>query len=220
VKVSPKRLRNHLNRDSITHSLVPGWDSATIDPYAGKSDFAGILLHHTAGRDSLNYIVNSNPYAPVRACHFLIARDGTVMVVSGSGAYHAGAGGPWSFTKTVRVPKDSGNSRLYGIEIESLGTTAKINGKPEGMTVDQVVATARLCAALLDAMRLGPLSLKAGRVIRHRDWAPRRKIDTCQDLDWWQEAVRIALRNAKNPATAEAALRAFIRANPNGSLVA
>jgi hypothetical protein len=32
--------------------------------------------------------------------------------------------------------------------------------------------------------------------------------------------VRIALRNAKNPATAEAALRAFIRANPNGSLVA
>ena len=217
MRVSPQRLRNHLTKYNVPVRYVPGWDSSRIDPYNGRSDFVGVLLHHTAGTNSLNFIVNTNRYAPVRACHFLVQRDGVVQVVSGVGAYHAGAGGPWKITRTVTVPKDSGNSRTYGIEIESLGTSAKINGKPQGMTVEQVVSTAMLCAALLAAMRPGPLSFKAGRVIRHRDWTPR-KIDTRQDLDWWRRAIRIAQRHHLKPAKARQELRAFVKAYPDGSL--
>ena len=217
MKVTPARLRKHLDASGLRLDYVKGWDSPRIDPYNGASDFQGVLLHHTAGTNSLNFIVNTNRYAPVRACHFLVARDGTVHVVSGVGAYHAGEGGPWSFTRTVTIPRNGGNSRLYGIEIESLGTSGKIHGKPQGMTVEQVVATAMLCAALLHAMRPGPLSLRAGRVIRHKDWTPR-KIDVRQSLDWWRMAVRIALKNHKNPAKAEAAVRDFVRTYPNGNL--
>jgi len=215
VKVSPDRLLRKLAKYHVTFDLVKGWDSPSIDPYKGRNDMQGVILHHTAGRDSLRYICFTNPYAPVRAAHFLIQRDGTVQVCSGSGAYHAGKGGPWQITKALTIPKDSGNSRLYGIEIESLGTSPRIDGSAQGMTADQVVSTALLCVALLDAMRKGPWLFKVGRVIRHRDWTSR-KIDTQQDLDWWRDVISIARANRKSPAIAEIKIRTYIKAHPKG----
>jgi N-acetyl-anhydromuramyl-L-alanine amidase AmpD len=215
MKVSPRRLIAKLKAHKVDYKVVPGWDSAGIDPYNGRSDFKGVLLHHTAGTNSLNYIVNTNPYAPVRACHFLVQRDGLVQVVSGVGAYHAGKGGPYTFNRLTTIPKDQGNQHLYGIEIESLGTSANIDGKPQGMTVAQVVSTALLSAALLNAMRPTWRSLPVTRVIRHRDWTPR-KIDVRQDLDWWHQVIGIARRNRKDRMKAEREIRAFIRKYPKG----
>lgn len=223
MRVSPARLAKHLAAHSVPARFMDGWDSAKIDPYHGGSDFVGIVLHHTAGRDSLAYCMRGT-YPPVRNCHFLVGRDGTVYVLSGTGAYHAGAGGPWRFTKTVVVPRDSGNSRMYGIEIESLGTSAKIDSSAEGMTPAQVESTALLCAALLDAMRWGPLSYRVGRIIRHRDWAPTRKIDTRQDLTWWRAVARIARQAGRTKgkpaklAQVKAAITAFVRDHKNGRL--
>lgn len=217
MRVTPDRLRKHLNRWQVPYTLVKGWDSPYIDPYKGRSDFVGILLHHTAGTDSLAYCVRGT-YPPVRNCHFLIERDGLVDVVSGVGAYHAGEGGPWAITRRVVVPKDQGNQHLYGIEIESLGTSSRISGKPEGMTVDQVVSTALLCAALLDAMAPGPLIYRVGRVSLHRIWAPKRKIDVRQDLDWWANAIRIARHHRFNKRAVAAAIRGFVAAYPDGHI--
>jgi N-acetyl-anhydromuramyl-L-alanine amidase AmpD len=219
MKVSPARLKRSLDRYRVDYKLVAGWDSPKIDPYNGRSDFVGVILHHTAGTNSLNYIVNGNPYAPVRACHFLVDRDGTVRVVSGVGAYHAGVGGPWKITNSVTVPRDGGNSRTYGIEIESKGTSANVDGKLGGMTVEQIVSTVRLNVALLDAMRpTWGLLYKAGRVIRHRDWANGRKVDTKQDLEWWRAATNIGIRNRKNPQALEIAVRTFVKDHPKGVL--
>jgi N-acetyl-anhydromuramyl-L-alanine amidase AmpD len=219
MKVSPARLKRSLDRYRVDYKLVPGWDSAKIDPYNGRSDFVGVILHHTAGTNSLNYIVNGNPYAPVRACHFLVDRDGTVRVVSGVGAYHAGVGGPWQITNSVTVPRDGGNSRTYGIEIESKGTSANVDGKLGGMTVEQIVSTVRLNVALLDAMRpTWGLLYKAGRVIRHKDWANGRKVDTKQTLEWWQAVTNIGIRNRKNPQALEIAVRTFVKDHPKGVL--
>ena len=173
MKVSPTRLVRKLRAHKVPFELVPGYASKGIDPYNGRSDFKGVLLHHTAGTNSLNYIVNTNPFAPVRACHFLVQRDGKVQVVSAVGAYHAGQGGPYKFSNTVTIPKDQGNSQLYGIEIESKGTSASIGKSLNGMTVEQVVSTALLCAALLNAMRPTWKLLPVTRVIRHRDWTPQ-----------------------------------------------
>jgi hypothetical protein len=220
MRVRPKRLRFKLRRYGVPVKYVPDWDSKRIDPYNGRSDFEGVMLHHTAGTDSLRYICYSNPYAPVRAAHFLVQRDGTVRVCSGVGAYHAGKGGPWRFPKRgkdVVIPKDGGNSRLYGIEIESLGTSRKIDGSPEGMTVEQVVSTALLSAALLNAMRRGPRSWPVSRVIRHRDWTSR-KIDVKQDIEWWHEVIGIARRNKGKPTVTGMLIRQFVKEHPKGRL--
>ena len=220
VRVSTKRLAYKLNKYEVKRQFVSGWDTSRIDPYNGRSDFKGVVLHHTAGTDSLRYICYGNPYAPVRAAHFLVARDGMVFVCSGVGAYHAGKGGPWTFPKRgkdVVIPKDSGNSRLYGIEIESLGRSRKIDGSEAGMTVEQIVSTSLLCAALLNAMKAGPGSLPVSRVIRHRDWTSR-KIDVKQDIDWWHQAIGISRRLKGKPAAAEALVREFVREHPRGRL--
>ena len=212
------RLARKLKRHAVPVKYVADWDSARIDPFNGRSDFQGVVLHHTAGRDSLRWICFSNPYAPVRAAHFLVARDGTVHVCSAVGAYHAGAGGPWVFQgrRDVVIPKDQGNRHLYGIEIESLGTSRKIDGTPEGMTVEQVVSTAMLTAALLDAMKPGLGSLPVSRVIRHRDWTSR-KIDVQQSIEWWHQAIGIARRGVGDPNTPKL-IRQFVAEHPKGRL--
>ena len=217
MKVSPTRLVQKLEAHNVPFKLVPGYDAARIDPFHGQSNFKGVLLHHTAGIDSLNYIVNTNPYAPVRACHFLVQRGGTVQVVSAVGAYHAGKGGPWKFSRLVTIPKDQGNQHLYGIEIESLGTSPTISNDLGAINIRQVVSTALLSAALLDAMRPTWQSLPVTRVIRHRDWTPR-KIDVLQNLDWWHQVIGIARRNPKDSAKAEREIRAFVKAHPKGTL--
>jgi len=217
MKVSTRRLAYKLKQYKVKRDYVKGWNSRRIDPYNGQSDFWGVLLHHTAGTNSLGWIVNGNPYAPVRACHFLINRDGTVEVVSGVGAYHAGKGGPWRFPNGPTIPRDLGNRHLYGIEIESLGSSSKIDGSLEGMSLEQVISTAILSAALLNAMRRGWRSLTVSRVIRHRDWTAR-KPDVKQDLDWWHEVIGIARRNRRKTAKTRAEITAFVKAHPNGKV--
>jgi len=217
MKVSTRRLAYKLKQYKVKRDYVKGWNSRRIDPYNGQSDFLGVLLHHTAGTNSLGWIVSGNPYAPVRACHFLINRDGTVEVVSGVGAYHAGKGGPWRFPAGPTIPRDQGNRHLYGIEIESLGSSAKIDGSLEGMSLEQVISTAILSAALLNAMRRGWRSLTVSRVIRHRDWTAR-KPDVKQDLDWWHEVIGIARRNRRKTAKTRAEITAFVKAHPNGKV--
>jgi hypothetical protein len=83
------------------------------------------------------------------------------------------------------------------------------------MTVEQVVSTALLSAALLNAMRRGWRSWPVSRVIRHRDWTTR-KIDVKQDLDWWHAVIGIARRNKGKPVRAEALIRQYVREHPKG----
>ena len=217
MRVSTKRLAYKLKQYQVPVEYVEGWDSSRIDPYDGSSDFWGVLLHHTAGTNSLNWVVNTNPYAPVRACHFLVDKDGTVHVVSGVGAYHAGKGGPLKFPKGPRIPKDQGNKFLYGIEIESLGTSAKIDGSDQGMSVEQVVSTAMLSAALLNAMRRSWRSYGVFRVIRHKDWTAR-KPDVKQDLTWWREAILIAKKNKGNVSETRKEITLFVKNYSKGKL--
>ena len=221
MRVKPKRLAYKLRVYKVPRKFVPDWDSESIDPYDGESNFWGVMLHHTAGTDSLAWVTTGNPYAPVRACHFLVDRDGTVNVVSGVGAYHAGEGGPWGFPRRGRkdlvVPEDQGNRHFYGIEIESLGSSPRIGVSTKGMTLEQVISTAILSAALLNTMRRGWRSLTVSRVIRHRDWTAR-KPDVKQDLDWWHEVIGIARRNRRKTAKTRTEITAFVKANPTGKI--
>ena len=223
MKMKPKRIRYKLKRYNVDFRLMPGWASKRIDPYGGRSDFKGIMLHHTAGVNSERYIAYGNPYAPVRAAHFLVKEDGKVVVMSGSGAYHAGRGGPWRFPRKGRdviIPEDRGNSRLWGIEIESLGQRSRVgkNEFPEGMNTEQVVSTAFLCAALLNAGRRSWRSWPVSRVISHKMWTSR-KIDVRQDIRWWHQVIGIARRHAKKrPTVARMMIEGFVKEHPKGRL--
>jgi len=122
-----------------------------------------------------------------------------------------------AFPNGPTIPRDLGNRHLYGIEIESLGSSSKIDGSLKGMSLEQVISTAILSAALLNAMRRGWRSLTVSRVIRHRDWTAR-KPDVKQDLDWWHEVIGIARRNKRKTAKTRAEITAFVKAHPNGKV--
>jgi N-acetyl-anhydromuramyl-L-alanine amidase AmpD len=93
-----------------------------------------------------------------------------------------------------RVPKDLGNQHFYGIEIESLGTESGVHDPlndptPNGMTEEQVLATAELTAALCELVDGDETA-----VIRHKDWAPNRKVDVKQTLEFWRARVALQLK--------------------------
>jgi len=209
---SPKTVIAHLDTWGVNYVLESGYSSPRIDPYDGGSRFEGIVVHHTAGRDSLALCLRGT-YPPVRNCHFLVDRTGLVHVCSLIGAYHAGEGGPWTFTRPTpryTVPKDMGNQHLYGIEIESLGISGKIDGSPEGMTIGQVIAVGKLNAALLDSMD----RLSVDRVIRHRDWTPRKPVDPRQTLPFWRKVSQLAIDNKGKRIKTGYAIKAYVATTP------
>lgn len=133
---------------------IAGWKtrgSATFNPQ-------GSLDHHTAGpasgnAPSLNICINGRSDLPGPLCHVLVGRDNTCYVVAAGRANHAGAGG-WRGL--------SGNSTVYGIERENVGTTA------EPWRPDQTETAARAHAALIRG-RAG-----SEMVPRHAEWTTRK----------------------------------------------
>jgi N-acetyl-anhydromuramyl-L-alanine amidase AmpD len=189
-----KQLKRKLDKTGLRLDYAKGWDDPAINPF-GVSPSVGVVMHHTAnggakGNNPSVYWQCNNEYAPVRAAHFNIGRDGLVTVISGSGAYHAGAGradggmnigGTW-------VPSVSGNKLLVGIEIESKGTSANKRAKPgdvDGYTPAQIKAATILAAAMCELM-----GVTADSVLNHADWAPGRKNDTLLPRSFWQGKVR------------------------------
>lgn len=188
---TPTQVLNAVKASGVSYNIVPGWDDPKIAA-SGHWSPVGVLEHHTAGRDSLHWVLHDQ-YYPIRACHFLISRDGLVNVVYALKCYHAGKGGPTKVGNAT-VPKDSGNGYFYGIEIESLGTSLDNSGD-NGYTDAQIEAASRLTAALLDMLKV-PTSA----AINHKDYAPGRKSDTLMSKQWWWTHIQ-PFRNKPKPPT-------------------
>lgn len=199
AKWDPNILIKAAEQSGVTYDVDETW--LKIDPYPGAFNPVGVVWHHTAcaslstgNMPSLNYCRFPGPYAgEARACHIVVGRDGALQIIAGRGAYHAGAGGPLKVGGTT-IPKDLGNRYLIGFEIEASSTT-KINKRnvttPKwGMNPAQFDAVAKYCAALFDLMDWDETS-----AIRHKDWAPTRKIDVGIPL----ETIRSAIKSHRNP---------------------
>ena len=200
---TPKELKKALKKHGVNAVYHAGWDSSDIDPF-GVSPSMGILMHATAnggakGNNPSLYWQVRNENFPVRAAHCNIGRDGLVTIIAARGAYHAGAGGPVKIGSGV-VPYNVGNRLLYGIELESKGTSAATNApvhSVDGITAPQVESATRLCLALCELMDVDEKS-----IIRHADYTngdfggnPRlptygRKNDTIVPLSFWRRQVR------------------------------
>lgn len=150
-------IADRLRRRGLHVVEIAGWQTR------GSSSFypRGSVDHHTAGgrgglAPSLNICINGRAGLSGPLCNILIGRDNTVYVIAAGRANHAGLGG-WRGL--------SGNSSVYGVERENVGTAA------EPWREDQTDTAAKVHAALIEG-RAG-----AEMVCEHKEWAPSRKID-------------------------------------------
>jgi hypothetical protein len=180
-------MRDHGIADRLRHAgltvvEVAGWQTR------GSEDFnpTASVDHHTAGSrlgnaPSLNICIYGRSDLPGPLCHVLVARDNTCYVIAAGRANHAGEGGWAGLT---------GNSSVYGVERENVGTVA------EPWTDEQTRVAAKVHAALIRTRTT------FDKVCRHAEWAPTRKIDTHSiEGDALRAAVRRELTGGSNDMT-------------------
>lgn len=151
---------------------VAGWETRGGD-WARTP--VGILCHHDASSiksgevGSLGVVVAGRSDVPGPLAQFQVFRclDGRprAAIVAAGRANHAGAGGPLRVGATL-VPQDQGNRYLYGYE-------AANDGISEPYSSASMRAQHAIARAVIDEIGAG-----VDAVFRHRDWAPKRKIDT------------------------------------------
>lgn len=128
----------------------------------------GIMLHHTGGHNpsDLGVVTKGRAGLPGPLCQLYVAPDGTWHVITEGRANHAGAGS-WNKNGLV-IPQDRGNQFLIGIEISSMGSP---------ITGEQYASVIKGVSALCKAYKWN-----ANKIIRHRDYAPKRKDDIKNSL--------------------------------------
>ncbi|MGW6362097.1 peptidoglycan-binding protein [Streptomyces sp. NPDC055092] len=163
-----------LRGEGVRLSEHPTWQTHNRNHKGPWGPVNGVMLHHTAGRDSLTLCRDGTAALPGPLCIGLITKDGTVHLVGYGRTNHAGAGSAAVYDavraeRTVPSPPGpdavDGNTHFYGFEIENLGT-----GKDPYPSA-QLAAVERVSAALCRAH-----GWTAASVIGHKEWT-RRKID-------------------------------------------
>ena len=149
---------------------VAGWDNSS---YAGNGTFSPeyVMMHHTAGTNSLSTLRPGGTYPNNFGANFLVRRDGRILVLTAFKAYHAGVG------SYPGVPKDKMNDFSWGIEIESLGTKQDM---PQ-VQIDQAAALAAELIKMMDS----PIEY----IINHKTYSSSGKIDTLYSDEFWQNAA-------------------------------
>lgn len=152
-----------------------GWRTHNRNHKGSWGGVNGIVIHHTAGSNSLSLCRNGRAGLPGPLCHVHIAKDGTVTLLSNGRANHAGtfarnAHDAVVAESTTHPRPDSsepidGNSHYYGAEVENLGNGS--DWYPDA----QYWATVRWAAAICAAHGWSEHS-----VIGHKE-GTRRKID-------------------------------------------
>lgn len=160
-------LANRLRSFGLRVVETDGWQSRS----AGSFSPRGSVNHHTAGSangstPSLGTIINGRSDLPGPLANVMQSRepDGNdiAYVIAAGRANHAGSGG-WHGL--------SGNSSVYGLEIEHVGTNS-------------IAENRRVIAATIHAaMIAGISSPDPNLTCQHYEWAPSRKIDLATEVD-------------------------------------
>jgi hypothetical protein len=169
-----------------------GWRTHNRAGHGDWGPVSGVVIHHTAGTDSLSLCYNGRSDLPGPLCHAHIAKNGTVTMVGNGRANHAGtfAANAVSAMKEgssnhprpdVAEPVDA-NAITYGVEVENKG-----NGKdpyPEA----QRTAVVRFAAAICRFH-----GWTAESVIGHKE-GTRRKVDPSFTMDDFRDEVAVQLK--------------------------
>ncbi|MBR8638578.1 N-acetylmuramoyl-L-alanine amidase [Streptomyces tuirus] len=173
--LSADRFIAALRAEGVKVTERPGWRTYNRNHKGPWGGVNGVVIHHTAGSNSLNVCINGVAGLPGPLCHTHLAKNGTATLVGYGRTNHAGTFAANAHNAVVHEsathprpdaaePID-GNAHYYGIEIENLG-----NGKDPYPDVqyDQAV---RWAAAICRAH-----GWSANSVIGHKE-GTRRKID-------------------------------------------
>lgn len=149
-------IANRLRKRGLKVVEVNGWTQRGSDSFNPR----GVVCHHTAGpakgvAPCLGVVTNGRPGLSGPLCNVYIDRNNVCYVVAAGRANHAGSG-DWSGL--------SGNSSVYGIEHENVGTSA------EPWTTAQLFTHGIVAAALIEGRA------DSSKVCMHKEWTSR-KID-------------------------------------------
>lgn len=123
-----------LRDEGLTVTGISGWREHNRNHKGPWGPVNGVVIHHTAGRDSLNLTHKGTAELPGPLCHTHLDKKGLATMVGYGRANHAGTFAQNAHDAVVAEssthprpgasePVD-GNQHYYGIEIENLG-----NGK-------------------------------------------------------------------------------------------
>lgn len=179
VDMKDKGLLNHLRKWGLKVEAEEGWRHRGR-PYNFYPK--ALLVHHTASNrnsgnmPSLGIVRDGRPGIPGPLSQVLLGRDGTVRMIADGYANHAGYGGP-----RAGIPANQGNTYALGIEAEN-------NGIGEPWPKEQLNAYYRLCAALMDWLRINDVN----KVIGHKEWTSRKIDPAGIDMDKFRANVEKA----------------------------
>ncbi|WP_309049288.1 N-acetylmuramoyl-L-alanine amidase [Streptomyces sp.] len=189
--LSADRFLAALRAEGVKVAERSGWRTHNRNSKGAWGPVNGIVIHHTAGTNSLNLCWSGTADLPGPLCHTHLAKTGVATMLSAGRANHAGTFAANAFNSMLNEssthprpdaaePVDA-NARTYGIEIENLG-----NGSDPypAAQYDQAV---RWAAALCRAH-----GWTAHSVIGHKE-GTRRKIDPSFDMDAFRDAVAARL---------------------------
>lgn len=171
--MTPEQWRAALRAEGVRFSEFEDWTTHNRNSVGPFADVRGIIVHHTAGRNSLSLCRNGRPDLPGPLAHAHLAKTGLVTMLSTGRANHAGKGSQAVYDAVVAetpLPATGpdavdGNAHFYGIEIENLG-----DGK-DPYPGDQYESAVRWVAAICRHH-----GWTAASAIGHKEWT-KRKID-------------------------------------------
>lgn len=183
-----------------------GWRTHNRNRVGSWGGVNGVLIHHTAGRDSLALCYNGRADLPGPLCHTHLSKTGVATMVSNGRANHAGPVARNAHSAVVdessKHPRPSrgsgtvdGNAHYYGIEIENLG-----NGRDPYPSA-QYDAAVRWTAAICRHH-----GWSANSVVGHKETSVEGKIDPSFNMDQFRKDVAARLKskpsggNSTNPA--------------------
>ncbi|MDT0567929.1 N-acetylmuramoyl-L-alanine amidase [Streptomyces sp. DSM 3412] len=178
-----------LTAEGVNVREYKSWRTHNRDAATGKTfgPVNGIVIHHTAGNDSLDFCYTGTADLPGPLCHTHLSKTGVATMVGHGRANHAGsfaqnahdavvAESPTHPQPDAAEPVDA-NDHYYGIEIENLG-----NGSDPYPAV-QYGQAVRWAAALCRAH-----GWTADSVIGHKE-GTRRKIDPSFGMTAFRSAI-------------------------------
>ncbi|MET7616950.1 peptidoglycan-binding protein [Streptomyces sp. NPDC005408] len=172
---TPDRLVSILRAEGAKVVEYGSWRTHNRNHMGSFGPINGVIIHHTvsSGTDaSVRLCYDGYAKLPGPLCHGVIAKDGTVYLISAGRANHAGAGdadvlAAVADERALPAPNDrsaDGNTHFYGFECVNLGNGA--DPWPDA----QLEAIERASAAICRAY-----GWSAASVIGHKEWTNQKQ---------------------------------------------
>ncbi|MEU2992964.1 peptidoglycan-binding protein [Streptomyces griseoincarnatus] len=173
---TPDRLVAILRAEGVRVVEVDSWRTHNRNHKGSFGPINGVMIHHTVSEGTEHSVRLCNDgYAalPGPLCHGVIAKDGTVYLISAGRANHAGGGDPGVLAAVVAerslpathrhegsAGATDGNAHFYGFECVNLG-----DGR-DPWPDEQLDAIERVSAAICRAY-----GWTGASVIGHKEWS-------------------------------------------------